>query len=41
MNATNVSKHTILLIEDEENIRTFISTNLKNQGYKITSASNG
>lgn len=41
MNDTNVSKNTILLIEDEENIRTFISTTLKNQGYKITSASNG
>lgn len=41
MNDTNISKNTILLIEDEENIRTFISTTLKNQGYKITSASNG
>ena len=41
MNDTSISKNTILLIEDEENIRTFISTTLKNQGYKITSASNG
>ena len=41
MNDTNISKNTILLIEDEENIRTFISTTLKNQGYKIPSASNG
>ena len=41
MNDTNISKNTILLIEYEENIRTFISTTLKNQGYKITSASNG
>ena len=41
MNDTNISKNTILLIEDEENIRTFISTTLKNQGYKITSAFNG
>ena len=41
MNDTNISKNTILLIEDEENIRTFISTTLKNQGYKITSTSNG
>lgn len=41
MNDTNISKNTILLIEDEENILTFISTTLKNQGYKITSASNG
>lgn len=34
-------KYSVLLIEDEENIRTFISTTLKNQGYKITTASTG
>ena len=32
-------KSSILLIEDEENIRSFIATTLKNQGYKITTAS--
>lgn len=35
------AKYSVLLIEDEENIRTFISTTLKNQGYKITTASTG
>ena len=34
-------KYSILLIEDEENIRSFISTTLKNQGYKITTAASG
>lgn len=34
-------KHSILLIEDEENIRSFISTALKKQGYKFTTASTG
>ncbi len=34
-------KHSILLIEDEENIRSFISTTIKNQGYKITTAATG
>lgn len=34
-------KYSILLIEDEENIRSFISTTLKNQGYKITTAATG
>ena len=34
-------KSSILLIEDEENIRSFIATTLKNQGYKITTASTG
>lgn len=34
-------KYSVLLIEDEENIRSFISTTLKNQGYKITTASTG
>lgn len=34
-------KPSILLIEDEENIRSFISTTIKNQGYKITTASTG
>lgn len=34
-------KYSILLIEDEESIRSFISTTLKNQGYKITTASCG
>ncbi len=37
----NLSKNTILLIEDEENICSFISTALKNQNYKITCASSG
>lgn len=37
----NVTKINILLIEDEENIRSFISTTLKNQGCKITTASDG
>lgn len=36
-----MNKNSILLIEDEENIRSFISTTLKNQGYKITTASTG
>lgn len=34
-------KINILLIEDEENIRYFISTALKNQDYKITTAASG
>ena len=34
-------KNSIVLIEDEENIRSFISTTLKNQNYKITCASSG
>lgn len=34
-------KHSVLLIEDEENIRSFISTTIKNQGYKITTAATG
>lgn len=34
-------KHTILLIEDEENIRSFISTALKKQDYKFTTAATG
>lgn len=34
-------KSSILLIEDEENIRSFIATTLKNHGYKITTASTG
>ncbi len=36
-----MNKNSILLIEDEENICSFISTTLKNQGYKITTASTG
>ncbi len=35
------AKSSILLIEDEEHIRSFIATTLKNQGYKITTASDG
>ncbi len=34
-------KYSVLLIEDEENIRSFISTALKNQNYKITTATSG
>lgn len=34
-------KSTILLIEDEENIRSFIATTLKNQNYKIVTAASG
>ena len=34
-------KYSVLLIEDEENIRSFISTTLKGQGYKITTAASG
>lgn len=34
-------KHSILLIEDEEHIRSFISTTIKSQGYKITTAATG
>lgn len=34
-------KNTVILIEDEENIRSFIATTLKSQGYKITAASSG
>lgn len=41
MNTNSLSKNTILLIEDEENIRGFISTTLKSQGYKITTAATG
>lgn len=41
MNKTAVNKNNVLLIEDEENIRSFISTTLKNQSYKITAASDG
>ncbi len=36
-----IPKSTILLIEDEENIRSFIATTLKNQNYKIITASSG
>lgn len=36
-----IPKSSILLIEDEENIRSFIATTLKNQNYKITTASSG
>ncbi|MGN1180833.1 MAG: response regulator, partial [Suilimivivens sp.] len=36
-----IPKSSILLIEDEENIRSFIATTLKNQNYKITTASTG
>ena len=41
MNTNTLSRNTILLIEDEENIRSFISTTLKNQGYKIITAATG
>lgn len=41
MNNTTLSKNSILLIEDEENIRSFISTTLKSKGYKITTAATG
>ncbi len=34
-------KYSVLLIEDEENIRSFISTALKNQNYKIITATTG
>lgn len=36
-----IPKSTVLLIEDEENIRSFIATTLKNQNYKIITASSG
>lgn len=36
-----IPKSSILLIEDEENIRSFIATALKNQNYKIITASTG
>ncbi|MBO5055670.1 MAG: response regulator transcription factor [Lachnospiraceae bacterium] len=36
-----IPKSSILLIEDEENIRSFIATTLKNQNYKITTAASG
>jgi len=36
-----IPKASVLLIEDEENIRSFIATTLKNQNYKITTASTG
>ena len=41
MSTSALSKNSILLIEDEENIRSFISTTLKNQGYKMTVAATG
>ena len=37
----NLAKTSILLIEDEENIRSFISTALTNPNYKITTAKGG
>lgn len=36
-----IPKSSILLIEDEENICSFIATTLKNQNYKITTAASG
>ena len=36
-----IPKSSILLIEDEENICSFIATIMKNQNYKITTASTG
>ena len=41
MNNNTLLKNTILLIEDEENIRSFIYTALKAQGYKVTVAGTG
>lgn len=41
MKTNQLSQNSILLIEDEENICSFIATTLKNQGYKITCASSG
>ncbi len=41
MSKTAITKNSILLIEDEENICSFISTTLKNQNYKITTAADG
>lgn len=37
----NISTNSILLIEDEENIRSFIFTTLKNQNYKVTTSASG
>lgn len=36
-----IPKSSVLLIEDEETIRSFIATTLKNQNYKITTAASG
>ncbi|MCM1134121.1 MAG: response regulator transcription factor [Clostridium sp.] len=37
----NTFTNSILLIEDEENIRSFIFTTLKNQSYKVTATASG
>ena len=38
---TNLKGHTILLIDDEQDILEFLSYNLKKEGYKVYTASNG
>ena len=37
----NLKGHTILLIDDEQDILEFLSYNLKKEGYKVYTASNG
>ena len=37
----NLKAHTILLIDDEQDILEFLSYNLKKEGYKVYTASNG
>jgi two-component system alkaline phosphatase synthesis response regulator PhoP len=40
-NMANLKGHTILLIDDEQDILEFLSYNLKKEGYKVYTASNG
>ena len=36
-----MSKHTILLVDDDPDIREFISFNLVKEGFKVETAKNG
>jgi two-component system alkaline phosphatase synthesis response regulator PhoP len=38
---TNLKNHTLLLVDDEPDILEFLSYNLKKEGYKVYTASNG
>ena len=37
----NMTGHTILLVDDEQDILDFLSYNLQKEGYKVFTASNG
>lgn len=41
MTQNNITGHTILLVDDEEDILEFLSYNLQKEGYKVFTASNG